>query len=135
MTPPPVSPLLNSLFNAARAKCSAEHKAWVQLSYRLSGRFNLPTATFSIQREGDLDLLLRCLEDEHNATSDPSVMDFTVHYKMMFSETWVVGCYEILRAFQQRDREAAAAGRPTSGVAELDDFKSIFTDLELLRMP
>jgi hypothetical protein len=53
----------------------------------------------------------------------------------MFCETWIIGCYEILRAFQQRDREAAAAGRPTSGVSELDECKSIFTDFELLRMP
>jgi hypothetical protein len=62
-------------------------------------------------------------------------MDFSFHYQMMFSETWIIGCYEILRAFQQRDREAAEAGRPVSGVSELDDFKAIFTDFELLRMP
>lgn len=132
---PPVSPLLNSLFNIARAKYAAEHEAWVQLSYRLSGRFKLVTALSSIQREGDLDMLLRCLEDEFNTNKAASGMDFTFHYQMMFSETWIVGCYEILRAFQQRDREAAAAGKPTSGVSELGEFKSIFIDFELLRMP
>jgi hypothetical protein len=132
---PPVSPLLNSLFNVARAKYRAENEAWVQLSYRLSGRFNLVTAVSSIQREGDLDILLRCLEDEFNKNKDAPGMDFSVHYQMMFSETWIVGCYEILRAFQQRDREAAKAGKPISGVSELDEFKSIFNDLELLRMP
>ena len=135
MTLPPVSPLLNSLFNVARAKYRAENEAWVQLSYRLSGRFNLVTAVSSIQRKGDLDILLRCLEDEFNANKDASGMDFSFHYQMMFSEAWIVGCYEILRAFQQRDREAAKAGRPTSGVSELHEFKSIFTDFELLRMP
>jgi hypothetical protein len=135
MTLPPVSPLLNSLFNVARAKYRAENEAWVQLSYRLSGRFNLVTAVSSIQREGDLDILLRCLEDEFNANKDASGMDLSFHYQMMFSEAWIVGCYEILRAFQQRDREAAKAGRPTSGVSELHEFKSIFTDFELLRMP
>jgi len=135
MTLPPVSPLLNSLFNVARAKYRAEHEAWVQLSYRLSGRFNLGLAFSSIQREGDLDILLRSLEDECNTNKDASGMDFSFHYQMMFSETWIVGCYEILRAFRQRDREAAVAGRPTSGVSELDEFKSIFTDFELLRMP
>jgi hypothetical protein len=126
MTLPPVSPLLNSLFNVARAKYRAEYKAWVQLSYRLSRRFNLVTALSSIQREGDLDILLRCLEDECNMNEDASGMDFSFHYQMMFSETWIVGCYEILRAFQQRD---------SSGVFEWHEFKSIFTDLELLRMP
>jgi hypothetical protein len=135
MTLPPVSPLLNSLFNVARAKYRAENEAWVRLSHRLSGQFNLFIAGPSIQREGDLDILLRCLEDEFNMNKDASGMDFSFHYQMMFSETWIVGCYEILRAFQQRDQKAAEVGRPTSGVSELHEFKSIFTDLELLRMP
>ena len=126
MTLPPVAPLLNSLFNVARAKYRAENEAWVQLSYRLSGRFNLVTALSSIQREGDVDILLRCLEDEFNMNKDASGMDFSFHYQMMFSEAWIVGCYEILRAFQQRD---------PSGVSEWHEFKSIFTDFELLRMP
>jgi hypothetical protein len=135
MTLPPVSPLLNGLFNVARAKYGAEYKAWVDLSFRLSGRFNLVTAAPSIQREGDLDLLLRCLEDEFNTNNDASGVDFSFHYQMMFSETWIVGWYEILRAFKQRDREAAKARRATSGVSGLGEFESIFADLELLRMP
>jgi hypothetical protein len=135
MTLPPVSPWLNSLFNIARAKYRAEKEAWGQLSRRLAGRFKLAAAVLSLQREGDLDVLLRCLEDELNTNKDASGMDFSFHYQMMFSETWIVGCYEILRAFQQRDRDAVKAGRSTSGVSELDEFKSIFTDFELLRMP
>ncbi len=134
-TPPAVSRLLNSLFNTARAKYSAEHSAWVQLAYRLSGRFNLVMAVSSIQREGDLDLVLRCLEDELDTNDEKSATAFSFHYQMMFSEAWIIGCYEILRAFNQRDRDAAKAGRPTSGVSELDEFKSIFSDFELLRMP
>jgi hypothetical protein len=135
MTLPTVSPLLNSLFNVARAKYRAENEAWVQLSHRLSGRFNLATAASSIQRLGDLDILLRCLEEEFNTNKDASGMDFSFHYQMMFSETWIVGCYEILRAFRERDRKAADAGKPTSGVSDLDEFKSVFADFELLRMP
>jgi hypothetical protein len=127
--------LLSGLFNIARAKYRAENEAWVQLSFRLSGRFNLGTAAASIQREGDLDLLLRCLEDEFRRSNDASGVDFSLHYQMMLSETWVVGWYEILRAFKQRDWEAAKVGGATSGVSELDEFKSIFTDFALLRMP
>ena len=136
-----VSSLLNALFNATLAKYGAEYEAWVQLSYRLSGRFKLDTAVSSIQREGSLDILLRCLEDEFNTkrgaseNKEPPGVDFSYHYQMMFSETWIVGCYEILRAFRQRDSEAKKAGRATSGVSELNEFKSIFSDLELLRMP
>ena len=135
MTLSPVSLLLNSLFNIARTKYSAEHAAWVDLSFRFSGRFGLVTALSSIQREGDLDLLLRCLEDELDTKNEKSVTAFSFHHQMMFSEVWIVGCYEILRAFRQRDWDAAKAGRATSGVSELDEFKAIFVDFELLRMP
>ncbi len=135
MTLPPVSPLLNSLFNIARARYRAENEAWVQLSHRLSGRFNLPIAASSIQREGDLDILLRSLEDEFDLKKETSGMEFSHHYQMMFSEAWVVGCYEILRAFRERDQKATKAGKRTSGVSELAEFKSNFTDFERLRMP
>jgi hypothetical protein len=136
MTPPPLSPLLISLFDIARAKYRVEYEAWVQLSHRLAGRFNLVTAAPSIQREGDLDMLLRSLEDEFSSNQEAqSGLGFIFHYQIMFSEMWIVGCYEILRAFKQRDREAARIGRSTSGVSELNEFKLIFTDFELLRIP
>jgi hypothetical protein len=132
---PPISPLLTSLFNIVREKYNAEHRTWEQLSHLLAGRFKLFTAAPNIQREGDVDLLLRCLEDEFNTNKYASEVDFSFHYQMMFSETWIVGVYEILRAFRQRDQKAAAAGKATSGVSELEVFKSVFTDFELLRMP
>lgn len=118
MSLPPVSPLVNSLFNIARAKQGAENKAWVDLSFRLSGRFGLVTAAMSIQREGELDLLLRCLEDEFDVRKEETAGNFSSHYRMMFSEAWIVVCYEILRALRQRDEEATRAGKSTSGVSE-----------------
>jgi hypothetical protein len=140
MNLPPVSPLINVAFNVARAKYRAEHAAWTNLSYVLSGRFNLPVAMMNIQRQGDLDLLLRCMEDEFEANraaeiADTTGSDMTFHHQLTLSETWVVDCYEILRAFRQRDRDALKAGVRPSGVSEMKSFKSIFADLELLRMP
>jgi hypothetical protein len=57
------------------------------------------------------------------------------NYQSLLSETWVVGWYEILRAFRQRDREAIKASARPSGISDMEAFKSIFADLELLRMP
>jgi hypothetical protein len=65
-------------------------------------------------------------------TADKSGLDFTFHYQVMLSENWVVSCYEILRAFRQRDDEANFGA---DSIAALTTFKSIFADLELLRMP
>ena len=81
MTLPPVSPLLNSLFNVARAKYKAENEFWVRLSTSRGG------SNWSWQcRASDLDLLLRCLEDEFNTNKDAFGMDFSFHYQMMFSK-------------------------------------------------
>jgi len=137
---PPISPMINAAFNVARAKYRAEHIAWTNLSGVLSGRFNLPIATMNIQRQGDLDLLLRCMEDEFEANmaadaAETSGSNMTLHYQLSLSETWVVGCYEIMRAFRQRDRDAMQARTRPSGVSGMEAFKSIFADLELLRMP
>jgi hypothetical protein len=140
MTLPPISPWINAAFNVARAKYRSEHTAWTNLSGVLSGRFNLPVATINIQRQGDLDLLLRCMEDEFEANkaaemADTTGSDMTFHYQLALSETWVVGCYEVMRAFRQRDRDALKAGVRPSGVSDMKSFQSIFADLELLRMP
>ena len=140
MKAPTVSPLINTTFNIARAKYHALYIDWTNLSGVLSGRFNLPVAMMNIQRQGELDLVLRCMEDEHEANmasaiADTVGSDMTFHYQLSLSETWVVGCYEILRAFRQRDADAVKAGVRPSGVSETDVFKSIFADLELLRMP
>ena len=134
---PPVSPYIASAFLIAKAKYNAEHVSWTNLSARLAGRFSLPIAMISLQRQGDLDLLLRCMEDEFQAnriaeTADKLGIDHTFHYQVMLSESWVVGCYEILRAFRQRDDERNLGA---DGVSALETFKTIFSDLELLRMP
>ncbi len=94
----------------------------------------------NIQRQGDLDLVLRCMEDEFEANKAAEIADttgsnMTFHYQLTLSETWIVGCYEILRAFRQRDSEAVKLGERPSRVSDMASFKSILADLELLRMP
>ena len=91
-----------------------------------------------IQRLGDLDLLLRCMEDELVAKAAgeiPAGDMFAYHYQKMFSELWVGGWYEILRAMRQRAKEALDRGDQTSGLATSDDFNSLLSDFERLRIP
>jgi hypothetical protein len=134
---PSVSPYIASAFRIARAKYNVKHASWTTLSGLLAGRFSLPVAMMSMQRQGDLDLLLRCMEDEFQANklaeaADKFGLDHTFHYQVMLSESWVINCYEILRAFRQRDDEANLGA---DGVSALVSFKSIVADFELLRMP
>jgi hypothetical protein len=131
---PLISPYIKTAFLLAKTKYQIENTAWTNLSGVLAGRFSLPVAMINFQRQSDLDLLLRCMEDEFevNKATEALGPDFTLHYQMMLSETWVVACYEILRAFRQRDNESGLGDDAVSGLAT---FKSLFADLELLRMP
>lgn len=131
-----VSPLLTDSFGVAKAKLFDRHTAWTNLSALLAGRFSLLPAMQSIQRQGDLDLLLCCVENEliakqANAPANAG-LDFTYHYLRMFSENWIMGFYEILRAFRQRDRER---GISSDSVSALPSFVRLLSDFELLRMP
>jgi hypothetical protein len=135
---PLVSALIPQAFNVAKAKCPDEYRAWTDLSPRLAARSLVPLAVVDIQRLGDLDLLLRCMEDEHVAKAAGEVLAgdmFGHHYQKMFSEMWIGGWYEILRAIRQRAEEASKRGDQTSGLTTSDEFNRLLSDIERLRMP
>lgn len=80
----------------------------------------------SVQRDGELDLVLRCMEDEQallalNATNDNQ---FGFHYQKMLSELWVGSVYETLRLLVERKLA------PSS-----DEFKRLAHEFRLLRIP
>src|ERR1700755_2430302 len=122
---PPISPYVKTMFLLAKAKHPIESTAWTNLSGVLAGRFSLPIAMINLQRQADLDLLLRCMENEFeaNKAADATGPDLTLPYQLMLSETWVVACYEILRAFRERENEGTLSEDAVSG---LTSFKSIF---------
>ncbi|UWU65541.1 hypothetical protein [Bradyrhizobium sp. NC92] len=141
---PTVSSLVEAAFSIASTKYRAEHTAWIELSVRLAGRVSIAPMMANLQRIGSLDLTLRAMEDEALDARNKGAQTaggFAFHYQMMFSETWTVAAYEILRAVRQRETEAANAARSKGttpapdDVSNLADFKRAFTDLELLRVP
>jgi hypothetical protein len=135
---PSVSTHITSAFFIARTKYPDLHSGWIDLSGRLSGRFSLPVAEINLQQQGDIDLLIRCMEDEfvpERARVSSNILGFSSHYQMMLSEAWIIGCYEILRAFRQRDRELKRQGHPASNISDTQTFRALILDFELLRMP
>jgi hypothetical protein len=139
---PSVTQQIEAAFEIARAKHGGAQQAWIDLGWKLAGRAALVPMGVNLQRAGDLDLALRSMEDEfaaaqQNQHSGPMAF----HYQMMLSETWVIICYEALRALKQREREAADAARAQQSepapddISALPNFRQIFTDFELLRMP
>ncbi|WFU62699.1 hypothetical protein [Bradyrhizobium brasilense] len=135
-----ITPLIEAAFLSAWQKYPVEHQAWTDLSWRLAGRVSVVPMSTSLQRAGNLDLVLRAMEDEFaSSTSEPTMYAF--HFQKMFSEAWLMSVYETIRALRQREDEVARAARSKDSdytrydISSTPSFVSIFRDLELLRMP
>jgi len=136
-----VTPYIEAAFVIALRTHAAEGRKWTELSHRLAGRVAVVPLAVNLQRIGHLDLVLRSMEDEHAEVAANNGSDLAFHYQMMLSETWVVACYEALRAIRQRENEFAKqslGNNPnhiSDGISNLASFRGIFADFELLRMP
>jgi hypothetical protein len=121
-----VSGLITAAFDEAARKLPQLHQCWVQISHAVGGSIPGSLLSVSIQRDGSLDMVLRCMEDEQagrgQATEGPGL--FTFNYQRMLSELWVGSMYETLRTLKERKL------MPDTG-----EFRSLEHDLRLLRIP
>jgi Recombinase len=122
----PVGLLLANAFAQARSRYAELNSSWIRISFLVGSRLPASLMFVSIQREGEVDLVIRCIEDElaqMRATQQDDPL-FVVNYLNLMSTYWIGGMYETFRLL----RERKLAG---------DDqrFSAIFTDLELLRIP
>jgi hypothetical protein len=122
MPRPRHSSLITTAFGAARANQNAVYSKWVQISWKIGGRLPNSRLFTSVQRDGELDILLRCMEDEHKPPAEEQ--DFSSHYLNMLSELWVGGVYETYRLMI--DRKIAP---------DDEEFRRTAHDLRLLRIP
>lgn len=116
--------LVQAGFQLACLKYPDLHGAWVTTSYRIGGQLPASLLVSSVQRAGELDVLLRTMEDELSADKDKAGSDFSFHYQALLSELWVGHLYEIFRLLKAR-RKA-----PSN-----DGFNSLAHHLRLLRIP
>jgi hypothetical protein len=122
-----VGDLIQAAFRQASIRNPDLHAAWVTASYRLGGLLPTSTLVSSVQRAGELDQLVRCMEDEFSFNQDgqkPSQEpDFSFHYQVMLSELWITEMYEIFRLL--KDRKLAPSD---------NEFDSLAHHLRLLRI-
>lgn len=136
---PSVSDIVAASFHQARSMYPELNRAWIEASFKLAGRAGVMPMMIAVQRAGEIDLVLRAMEDElrEGKTQD----GFAFNYQVMMSETWVLASYEFLRVVRQRDGETERiirrqGGSPASDtVSGMPEFKAVFEQLELLRMP
>jgi hypothetical protein len=88
---------ITDVFQAARERLPELDEKWTQASFELGGKLPASGLMTSVQREGSLDLVLRCMEDEH-ATAPPMAL----LYQKMLSDYWISGLYDTLRLLRYR---------------------------------
>ena len=97
------SELMLAAFAIAKQQHSATAKAWVRVSFLIGGLLPNSLLAVSIQRIGELDVLLRHMEDESQADMK-RVQDnmWILSLQVMLSEVWVCELYEVFRLLQAR---------------------------------
>jgi hypothetical protein len=126
--PPPVvaSPVtlatnaLDAVFNLARLRQNEIYQRWISISWAMGGQLPNSLLSVNVQRDGELDQILRCLEDEF-LLPETSASMFKAHYSLMLANLWVGGIYETVRLL----REIAGRQREHDPIAH---------DLRLLRV-
>jgi hypothetical protein len=120
-----VAQLITGAFRLAAARYPELYEKWIKLSFRVGSLLPNSLLFFSIQKCGELDMVLRCMEDDFTPpqadTGDLEMLSFT--YQSMLSELWVGSVYEIFRLLKSRKL--------------VDDnvaFRALEYDLRLLRV-
>ncbi len=118
--------LLDAAFQEARTKYAELDKKWIRISICIGSKLPASLLAPTIQRDGELDLLIRCLEDElADLNAEGRAQDvFALRRVNMLSEYWVGGMYETFRLLRQRKLCENSV-----------EFVKLFRELELARIP
>jgi hypothetical protein len=122
-----IGPTLANLFHTARAQHQELNKTWIKIAAKVGGRLPASMLLITIQRDGDVDLLLRSIENEmakRDAAAHQGDMLFTANYLGLMSTYWIGSMYETFRLLRGKN------------VADEDGrFTEILNALTLIRVP
>lgn len=120
-----VKDLVNAAFALARKNNSGNMREWIGISYRIGRLLPNSLLTISLQRAGEIDCLLRSMEDElvklHHSDAESNALH--THYQMLLSEYWIGAIYECVRLLQECELMTG------------DEFEKIAHELRMLRIP
>jgi hypothetical protein len=121
-----VTQLTIAAFRLAASRCPELHKTWISISVRVGGLLPNSRLIASVQRTGELDMVLRCMEDDYSPPQEGAGEAdlFSCHYQKTLSELWVGDAYEIFRLLTTERKLALDS-----------DVLALARDLKLLRIP
>lgn len=115
--------LIEGAFLLGRQRNQDLARRWVAASFHIGGLLPRSSLTVSVQRVGELDIVIRCMEDELK-TQDPNEIGFKLNYLVTLSEIWIGSAYEIVRLLSERELAPQNA-----------KFQTLSHELRLLRVP
>jgi hypothetical protein len=121
-----VSQLVSATFRQATAQHPALCHKWIQISARVGGSLPASQLIATVQMLGDLDMVLRCMEDDFRPSAVAPGPDalFAHHYQKMLTELWTGGAYAVFRLLDER-----------KSAPEPHAIKAIHHDLRMIRIP
>jgi hypothetical protein len=120
-----VAQLITGAFHMARAQFPELNKQWIGISWKLANSLPESMLPLSVQKVGELDLVVRAMEDQfsQDQKSQAELAPFLDSYLMFFSQTWIASTYEIVRLLHDRDKGLGAG------------FQKLYELLTLVRVP
>ncbi|MFP3479732.1 MULTISPECIES: hypothetical protein [Burkholderia] len=118
---------LTNAFVLANQRFSELRARWIEVSFAIGGLLPESLLTVSVQRSGDLDVLVRALEDERASPHWDARADLSgdaISRLVMLSELWVGSAYEIVRLLEERKLVPASV-----------DFRKLHDELRAIRVP
>jgi hypothetical protein len=112
-------------FLQSRVRNSEIADEWRNASLRLGALLPNSLLMACVQRDGDLDMLIRAMEDELSVEIGAGDDMFVGHYLLMLSGLWVGSVYETVRLLADRNRKLID---PTPA------YTSLAKDLKLVRI-
>ena len=119
---------MSAAFGLAFTQHQKTRETWINISLRIGGLLPESELLASIQRIGDLDIMLRCMEEEtkvdNSRRQEPTYDEIlSFNCQVMLSEVWICKSYEVFRLLQSRKL-----------LSQNDEFESLAHDLKLLRI-
>jgi hypothetical protein len=116
--PSSVSNLIDQAFAEAASRNLEQRGAWLNISVKIGGLLPSSLLIVTLQKIGNLDLLLRAMEEEFRQSPNRDGTRLA-----MLSERWIAATYEVFRLLKAR--------RLYSG----ETFENLERDLKLIRIP
>lgn len=115
-------------YTLARQRLPEVHKIWISVSFRIGAQLPNSLMVASVQRAGELDMVLRCMEDDFKLPTDNEFgLDaMAFNYQIALSEFWVMQAYDVLRCLMEIKRPS---GAPDPELVQLE------RDFRLIRVP